>query len=84
MREKILKFLHSEDNLKTNIEELKEILDVSSSGEFKEMIKAVNQLLDEAALIENSQHEITLIENTNYIYSYNRLIFYQKYLHIST
>jgi len=67
MREKILKFLHSEDNLKTNIEELKEILDVSSSGEFKEMIKAVNQLLDEAALIENSQHEITLIENTNYM-----------------
>ena len=67
MREKILEFLHSENNKKTDIEELKEVLHISTSKDFKEMIKAINQMLDEAVLIENHRHEITLIENTNYL-----------------
>ena len=67
MRERILEFLQSEPNKKTDIEELKEVLLISSSKDFKDMIKAINQMLDEAVLIENHKHEITLIENTNYL-----------------
>ncbi len=67
MKEKIIEYLKSEENKKTDIEELKDVLHVSASNEFKELIKAVNQMLDEAVLIENSKHEITLIENTNYL-----------------
>ncbi len=67
MKEKILTFLKSETLKKTNIEELKDALHISTSKEFKEMIKAVNQLLEEAVIIENNKHEITLIENTNYL-----------------
>jgi ribonuclease R len=67
MKEQIIEFLQSEPNKKTDIEELKDVLHVSSSKEFKELIKSVNQLLDEAVLIESSKHEITLIENTNYV-----------------
>lgn len=67
MKERILDFLRSEALKKTDIDELKEVLHISSSREFKEMIKAVNELLERAEIIENSNHEITLIENTNFL-----------------
>ena len=67
MKDKILEFLNSEKNKKTDIEELKNVLRISSSRDFKVMVKSVNELLEEATLIENSNHEITLIENTNYV-----------------
>ena len=66
MKERIIEYLKSEQGKKTNIEELNEVLHISSSKEFKEMIKSLNQLLDEAVVIENNKHEITLIENTNF------------------
>lgn len=67
MRDQIIEYLKSEQYKKTDIDELKDVLHVSSSREFKVMIKAVNELLEQAIIIENSKHEITLIENTNYI-----------------
>lgn len=67
MKERIIEFLRSEQYKKTDIEELKSALHISSSKEFKELIKAMNTLLEEAVIIENNKHEITLIENTNYL-----------------
>lgn len=67
MKDRIIQFLQSEPHKKTNIEELKDVLHISSSSEFKDLIRAMNQLLEEALIIENSKHEITLIENTNFV-----------------
>jgi len=66
MKEQIIEYLKNK-NKKSNVDELKEVLHVSTSSEFKEMIKALNQLLEEAVVIENSKHEISLIENTNFM-----------------
>ena len=67
MKEQIIEFLRSEKLKKTDIDELKLVLNVSSSREFKVMIKSVNELLEQAVIIENSNHEITLIEHTNFM-----------------
>lgn len=67
MKERVIAYLQSEKNKKTDIEDLKEVLHISSSKEFKELIKTVNQLLEDAVIIENHDHEITLIKNTNYV-----------------
>lgn len=67
MKEQIIAYLQSDNNKKTSIEELKDVLHISSSKEFKEMIRTVNELLEQARIIENNKHEITLIENTNYL-----------------
>lgn len=67
MREDILTFLQREPHKKTTIEELREVLHVSASKDIVALLKSVNELIDEAIVIENSKHEITLIENTNYL-----------------
>ena len=67
MKDKILEILKSELKQKVTVEELREILQVSSSSEIKDLMKTLNQLIEEAVIIENSKHEMTLIENTNFI-----------------
>ena len=67
MKEQILEYLQSVPLKKTNIEELKEVLHISTSSEFKELIRSMNELLIEARLIENNKNEITMIENTNFV-----------------
>ncbi len=67
MKERIIEYLQSEPDKKTNIDELKEILHISTSSDFKTLVRSTNELLVEARLIENSKHEITLIENTNFV-----------------
>jgi len=67
MKERIIELLKQEDSKKVNIEELAAFLRLSSSEDFKEMMKTVNQLIEEAVVIENKRHEITLIENTDFI-----------------
>jgi len=67
MRDKILDYLRSEDYKKTTVEELREVLQISSSEDIVSLMKAVNQLIDECIVVENTKHEITLIENTNYV-----------------
>lgn len=67
MKERIIEYLQSEKNKKTNIEELKSVLHISASRDFKLLVKGINELLDEARIIENNKNEITLIENTNYV-----------------
>jgi ribonuclease R len=67
MREKILAFFKSESTKKITVEELREVLHVSSSEEIVSLMKTVNQLVEEAVLIESSKHELTLIENTNFV-----------------
>ncbi len=67
MKQNILDYLSSGKNKKTSIDELRNVLRVSSSADITTLMKAVNELIDEARIIENSNHEITLIENTNYL-----------------
>lgn len=67
MKDNILSYLQSEPNLKVTVEELREVLHVLSSDEIKTFMKSLNALIDEAVVIENAQHEITLIEHTNYL-----------------
>lgn len=67
MKDKIIEFLRTEENKKTNIEELREVFHISSSTEIVALMKTVNDLLDAAVIIESSKHELTLIENTNFV-----------------
>ena len=67
MKEKILSLLHEEKYRKLSVTELRNILDINSGSELTNLMKTVNQLLDEAIIIENSYHELTLIENTRYV-----------------
>ena len=67
MKTAIIDFLKSEKNKKTTVEELRTVLHVSSSSEIKQLMKSLNQLIDEAIIIENSRREVTLIGNTNYL-----------------
>lgn len=67
MKEKIIEYLKSEEYKKATVEELREVFHISSSTEIVELMKAVNDLLDQAVIIESSKHELTLIENTNYL-----------------
>ena len=67
MREKIIELLKQEDTKKVSIEDLISILNLSTSEEMKEAMKVVNELVNTAILIENKHHEVTLIENTDYI-----------------
>jgi ribonuclease R len=67
MKEQIVAYLSSEPHKKATIEELRDVLHVSSSDEIKAFMKAINELLDEAILIEGPNHNITTIENTNYM-----------------
>lgn len=67
MREKVLAFFKSESKRKSTIKELKKVLCVSSSEDIVSLVKTVNQLVEEAVLIESNKHELTLIENTNYV-----------------
>ena len=67
MKTAIIDFLKSEKNKKTTVEELRTVLHVSTSSEIKKLMKSLNQLIDEAIIIENNHREVTLIENTNFL-----------------
>ena len=67
MKEKILEYMRSEDFKKTSVEELREVFGITSSEDLILLMKTVNKLIDEAVIVESSRHELTLIENTNYL-----------------
>ena len=67
MKKEILEYLNTEPKKKTTIEELREVLQISSSEEIKNFMKSLNSLIDECLIIENNNNEITLIGNTNYL-----------------
>ena len=67
MREKIIELLKQEKHKKCSIKELREILEIDSSEDIIELMKTMNQLTDEVIVIENSDHEFALIENTKYV-----------------
>jgi len=66
MKKKILKLLENENSRKLTTEDFKELLKISSSGEFKDFIKALNDLTDDCLVIENNAHEYSLIKYTDY------------------
>ena len=67
MREKILKVLDNDASLKASVETLKTLLSIESSEEFKVLFKTLNELVDQAYIIENKTHEYSLIKNTSFI-----------------
>ncbi len=67
MIEKIKALLSQEATKKLSLDDLKERLEISSSTEFKALVKALNSLTKEAVIIESKNHEYSLIENTNYL-----------------
>ena len=66
MKEEILKLLEEVDSKRLNINELKELLDVTTSNDFKELVKVVNNLVEDAVIIENKAHEYGLIKYTDF------------------
>ena len=67
MREKILKILGEVETKKLTIEDIKELLGIKSSDDFKKVIKEVNKLEDEALIIESNNHEYSLIKYTDFV-----------------
>jgi ribonuclease R len=67
MRKKIIELLKQEKYKKLTIKELRSILEVSSSEDIVELMKTMNQLIEEVIVIENSYHEFALTENTKYV-----------------
>ncbi|MCF7926301.1 MAG: ribonuclease R [Candidatus Izimaplasma sp.] len=67
MRKKLLDLFNKSPKEKLKIKDIKQQLSLSTSEEFTAMMKSLNELVDEAKLIENNNHEFTLIEHTNYV-----------------
>jgi len=67
MREKILKILDNDASLKASVETLKTLLNIEGSEDFKVFFKTLNELVDQAYIIENKSHEYSLIKNTDFI-----------------
>lgn len=67
MRDRIMEILKQEATKKLSIEALTTLLNLSRSEDLKTAMKSVNRMIEEATVIENKHHEITLIENTDYI-----------------
>jgi ribonuclease R len=66
MKDKILQKI-KETTETYSIETLKEALKVSTSDEIITYMKSVNSLIDDAVLIESNNHNLYLIEDTNYM-----------------
>ena len=67
MREKIIEILDKDATIKSSIETLKTLLGIESSEDFKLLFKTLNELVDQAFIIESKSHEYSLIKNTNFI-----------------
>ncbi len=67
MKNKILELLNQETTRKLSIDDLKEIFKISSSSEFKELVKTMNQLTKEALIVENKSHEYGLIKYSDFV-----------------
>jgi len=67
MREKILKILEEVESKKLTIDEIKELLGIKSSDDFKKVMKELNKLEDEAMIIESNNHEYSLIKYTDFV-----------------
>ncbi len=67
MKEKILKLLEETESKKLKINELNELLEITSSDDLKEFMKTINFLVDEAIIIESKNHEYSLVKYTNYV-----------------
>lgn len=67
MKERIIEILTKEETKKVSIEALISLLQVSESNKLNDIMKSINNLIEDATVIENKHHEITLIENTDYV-----------------
>ncbi len=67
MRERIIEVLANKDNKKATTEELKQLLGVLTSDELVSFMKSLNELIEEAKVIENNNQEFSLIEHTNFV-----------------
>ena len=67
MRKRILEILDNDATIKASIETLKTLLEVEGSDDFKMLFKTLNELVDQAFIIENKSHEYSLIKNTNFM-----------------
>jgi len=67
MKEKIIEILSKKDHKKVSVEDLKDLLSISSSEELVSFMKSLNALVEEADIIENNEGEFSLIEHTNYV-----------------
>ena len=67
MRERITKILNEETTRKLSLDKLQEILEVSSSSDFKELVKIMNDLTKDAVVIESNNHEYSLTKYTNFV-----------------
>ncbi len=67
MRDKIVDILNKEENKKLKAEELKKLLGVSASEELVSFMKSLNELVEEAEVIENNNQEFSLIKHTNFV-----------------
>lgn len=67
MKELILKILNDVDTRKVSMNDLKEILKISTSSDFKELVKTMNDLTKEATVIESKGHEYSLTRYTDFV-----------------
>ena len=67
MKDKILKLLNNEETRKLSIDSLKEILEVKTSNDFKELVKTMNNLTKDAIVIESKNHEYSLTKYTSFV-----------------
>lgn len=67
MREKILEILDNDATIKASTETLKTLLGIKDSNDFKMLFKTLNELIDQAFIIESKSHEYSLIKNTNFM-----------------
>lgn len=67
MKEKIIEILNDELTRKLSLDGFKDILNISSSSEFKELVKIMNELTNEATVIESKNHEYSLTKYTDFV-----------------
>ena len=67
MKEKIIKILNDELTRRLSLDGFKDILNISSSSEFKELVKIMNELTNEATVIESKSHEYSLTKYTDFV-----------------
>ncbi len=67
MKDQLIEFLKAHKHETFTVKELSRALNKDSSQEYKSLIKAINELLDEARIIGNKQNAYTVIEYTDFV-----------------
>lgn len=67
MKKQIREYLLKLPTNKGTVEEIKSALQIESSADFIVFMKQLNEMIDDAEIIENAKHEFALIEHTNYL-----------------